>query len=187
MNRNLVCLGVTCFVLSSMPHAMTADEPRPAAIAPVPAQTAVASDRGEESAQEVARELLRLQQQLGGSVVDDRPQLENLPAEVDSYVPAGDFRHRHQLTPHDTTLLTWPQEQALATDRSPVPALRGANPAGGSKVSMLRETALLLDTKAHDLELLDLYEQADSLRAVATRLRSDARAMKRDAASKSAK
>ena len=179
MNRNLGCLVVLCLALSSAPQRMHADEPRQAAVQPIPTPTVIASDRAEESATEVARELLRLQQQLGGSVVSDRPQLEDLQHEVDISTPARDHRHPHQLRPHDTTLLTWPEDQALATDRSTGRARRGAIQSPHSKVSVLRETALLLDTKAHHLEVLDLYEQADALRAVATRLRQDARAMKR--------
>ena len=146
----------------------------------------VANHKASATASEVAREVLRLQEQLGGSVVDDRPQLENLPLEVDGYVPTripARSLHPHRYHNWDTSLLAWPAEQAMVPDGNRMGPPRGGNRIPVSKVSLLRETALLLDTRAHDLESLDLYEQADALREVASRLRTDARAMKREAES----
>lgn len=100
---------------------------------------AVASDLAPMPAEEVAREVLRLQQQMGGSVVTDRPNLQDLI-------------------------------------HSPGPVMPTKDPI--NKVDELREAAWQLDTTAHRLEKLDLYDQADALRDVANRLRHDARKMK---------
>ena len=118
MNRNLTCFVLLCFATSNVANTLFADESSQTALQPQPAPTAVASDRGEQSAVEVAREVLRLQQQLGGSVVDDRPQLENLEPDIHVGLPTRNSPYPPHLrgTP-DTTLLTWPEEQSWATDR----------------------------------------------------------------------
>lgn len=85
--------------------------------------------------EDMAREILQLQQQLGGSVVEKRTDLQG-------WRPEPPSTH-------------------------------------GDQVLLLRETAFQLDEAAHRLELQDLYEQADALRNVATRLRHDARELKR--------
>jgi len=139
-----------------------------------PKELAIASDHApghlSKSAAEVAREVLRLQQQMGGSIVRDRPQLQNLPTQH--------YQHHNDRLPHDTSLLAWPAARGMATDRPSVPPRRTQDLSLQTKVAQLREIALLLDTQAHRLEELDLYEQADALRDVATRLRHDARRMR---------
>ena len=134
----------------------------------------------DDSAEEMAREILQLQQQLGGSIVDERLrgeplQMRSLP---EAYVPPP-----RQLAPPDVTLLAdpafaapWPQHRANhpAAHQS---AGRHSSPMH-SRVRQLRQVAWELDRAAHQLEELDLYEQADAIRAVATRLRRDARLMK---------
>ncbi len=107
---------------------------------------AIASDYKTASeflpAEEVAREVLRLQQQMGGSVVTDRPNLQG-----------------------------WNSPPSPVTPKT-VPI---------NKIDELREAAWQLDTTAHRLENLDLYDQADALRDLANRLRRDAREMKQAA------
>lgn len=109
---------------------------------------AVASDYETASepvpAKEIAREVLRMQQQMGGSVVTDRPNLQG-----------------------------WNPSPSPVTPET-APINKPTN-----KVNELREAAWQLDTTAHRLENLDLYDQADALRDVANRLRHDAREMKR--------
>jgi hypothetical protein len=97
-------------------------------------------------AEAVAREILEIQNELGGSIVSDLFQ-ESPPAaaEAAQWCPAP------------------PEAQRDATWH-------------------LRDTAWRLDASAHQLECLDLYGQADALRELATRLRQDARDIKRQSA-----
>jgi hypothetical protein len=123
--------------------------------------TAVASDRAATdavvaTAEQVARELLQLQQQQGGSVVTDRPALADWH---ESPVTAG-------------TAPRWspgyrPQSQVSPEQRD--------HPTLQRRVQRLRKTARQLDLEAHALEILELYDAADAVRAVATRLRHAAR------------
>ncbi len=126
------------------------------------APSAVASDFKSTPAEEVAREVLRLQQQMGGSVVKNRAELQGW-----DYAPR---------TPDSLEAPPWPispprVEQINASKPIDKPV---------DKVGELREAAWQLDTTAHRLEKLDLYDQADALRGVASRLRHDARKMKND-------
>lgn len=120
----------------------------------------VISDR---SAEEMAREILAIQEKLGGSIV---PQAAPLP----------------ERWPHENNL----NSKALITDRASNrhrPTTLGHNPHSqvqhSKRIHVLRAAAFDLDRTAHELEGLDLYEQADSLRNVASRLRRDARELKR--------
>lgn len=182
MNRIANCFVVFCLALHFGVQSSRADKQERSILDPAPLPTAVASDRAEPTATDVAREVLRLQQQLGGSVVDARTRLKDIPSSSDRYVPTPRDpvppRMRHA---PDTTLLTWPEEQAMVTDRESLVAQGPRRQLPHSKVGLLRETALLLDTRAHHLEELDLYEQADALREVAARLRRDARTLKQKA------
>ena len=117
---------------------------------------AVASDLEPVPAEEMAQEILRLQQQMGGSVVDNRTELQGW-----DYAPR---------TPDSQEAPPWP---TLPSRNAFVETNRPSN-----KVHELREAAWQLDTTAHRLERLDLYEQADALRDVASRLRHDARKIK---------
>jgi len=184
-----------------------ADEPRPAAIDPLHGvdtlqgfdplpsadpsgrQSAVASDLKPASAVDVAREVLRIQQQLGGSVVTDRPDLQGWnapspPAPVTSRQtgpasPQFPAHLPHQLPPQPTTQSSppwsaYPPHKFRDSDleRSAI---------SDHKVNELREAAWQLVSTAHGLEKLDLYDQADALRTVASQLRRDARRMKQQA------
>jgi len=131
-------------------------------------QTALASDRSPDSTEpnptkpdpteNIAREILQLQQQLGGSIVRDREQLRGWPQPVAHEWPPASFQA--------------PSLQAPSPPFAPrMMTLR-------SKIVQLREAAMQLDTTAYRLENLDLYDQADALRDVASRFRRDARAMK---------
>ena len=120
---------------------------------------AVASDLEPVPAEEIASEVLRLQQQMGGSVLRDRAELQG-------------WDHAPR-TPDTQEAPPWPNSPSrveLIEARRPI-----------NKVIELREAAWQLDTTAHRLENLDLYEQADALRGVASRLRHDARKMKQTA------
>lgn len=90
---------------------------------------------------QVVRDLVEIQQQLGGSIVRGSA-LESLAPPTPSTLP-------------------------LAVSPSPV--------------STLREAAWQLDQSAHQLELVDLYEQADTLRDMADQFRQQARNLKRAA------
>jgi len=91
------------------------------------------------SAEAVAREILEIQKELGGSIV---PSL--------SYQP-----------PHPRA--DSPQRIMVTTE---------------TRIDHLRDTAWRLDSASHRLECNDLYSQADALRALASRLRQDARDIK---------
>ncbi len=121
---------------------------------------AVASDLEPVPAEEIAREVLRLQQQMGGSVVENRTELQG-------------WDHAPR-TPDLQEAPPWPTRPSR---NDSIEANRPIH-----KVIELREAAWQLDTTAHRLENLDLYEQADALRDVASRLRRDARKMKQTVA-----
>lgn len=122
-------------------------------------QEAVASDRLSDAAQEEAMELLRRR----GSVLDGRDQFQKFNRPTDP---------------------NWPQSQPYGYTEDKQPPLRFQQlrhltpEQPSSKVVSLREAAWQLETTAHRLENIDLYEQADALREVANRLRRDARKMK---------
>ena len=134
----------------------------------LPRSTAVASDLEPASVEEIARELLQLQQQMGGSVVDGRAQLQDWNA------ASG------PVTPQDAP--AWSAYPPLA----PTVQSHAAFSSHSNKVHELREAAWQLDTTAHRLEKLDLYDQADALRGVASRLRRDARELKQHTTSSAA-
>ena len=139
------------------------DEPRQ-----LQRSSAVASDIAPVSVEDVAREVLQLQQQMGGSVVEDRPQLQ------------GWGPNSGPVTPREAPARSaYPPLGAAVSNRA-------AFPGHAIKVDELREAAWQLDTTAHRLEKLDLYDQADALRSVASRLRRDAREMKQRANSSAA-
>lgn len=98
----------------------------------------------ETTPEEVALEVLRLQEEMGGSIVSEfgTPATWNSPTNVPPNPP-----------------------ESSATSRV-------------SPVHALREVAWQLDQSAYLLESLDLYQQADSLRETAGKLRNDARKMK---------
>ncbi len=121
---------------------------------------AIASDLEPVPPEEIAREVLRLQQQLGGSVVTDRPSLQDWD---ESPMPA---------TPKQATAYR-PKTKLSASDYTP-----DYTPRPIDKVGELRKAVWQLETTAHRLENLELYDQADALRHVANQLRNDAREMK---------
>jgi hypothetical protein len=71
----------------------------------------------------------------------------------------------------------YPLAQAAATGVLSATAQPPAAPDPASPLRVLRSTASHLDETAHRLEEMELYEQADSLREVAQKLRVDARSM----------
>ena len=112
------------------------------------------------TAEEVAQELLEIQQQLGGSIVEQSPQLSEWNG-----APASLGQNTSLPSSVWGTLWTPP---AAAGEHPPVAALRGS--------------AWQLDMAAHRLESHDLYRQADALRKMAEQLRGDARVLKQDIA-----
>ncbi|QEG34498.1 hypothetical protein [Bythopirellula goksoeyrii] len=106
------------------------------------------------AAEEVAREVLRLQEELGGSIVSDFSAPE--PPKSRPWAPP----------PTAPPVPTYHLHQPSWTARQSTP------------VDALRETAWRMEQSAYLLESLDLYSQADALRTTATRLRQDARKIK---------
>lgn len=120
----------------------------------------------------VARELRQIQQALGGSILDQGSRLGRdddpfTPSDADSSKPQAVRRSlsssQMQPNPQDYFQQRWPQ---------PV-VKQHAEPL--ATVGALRQTAAHLEAAANQLETLELYRQADSLRGLAQRLRIDAR------------
>jgi hypothetical protein len=103
------------------------DDPRPPEVSPA----------------EVAREVLRLQEEMGGSIVTD---WNTAPTQVD------------------------PTQRAIYQPNIELPA--------APAVQILRESARQLEQSAHQLESLDLYQQADLLRDMAAKLIKESRRLK---------
>jgi hypothetical protein len=103
--------------------------------------------------EDVAREVVRLQEEMGGSIAAGFGTLGPQKTASPPPVPV------------------------------PLPYVPLANPhsylgSRQSAVQSLREIVWQLELSAHLLESLDLYDQADALRSTADRLRLDARALK---------
>jgi hypothetical protein len=124
--------------------------------APVAAAIVTDQPAAELSPEDVAREVLRLQEEMGGSIVTD----------LDT-APDWSETQRPQLRRAD-----WNQPRP-STRRNTTP----------TAVNILRETARQLEQSAHQLESLDLYPQADGLREMADSLRHDARKLRAEALS----
>jgi hypothetical protein len=107
-----------------------------------------AADRPDAWPEEAAPELRRIQRALGGSIVEGFGEL-----------PRGAPR------------------PATADDQRAGPANQPSGRQRQRAVEALREAAAQLDMSANRLEALELYRQADALRAEAQRLRLDARGM----------
>lgn len=107
-------------------------------------------------AAEVAKEIVKLQEQMGGSVVRDRPGLQGWNAPTVPITPEG------------------PSAPQLRLRVQPNFASAVLN-----KVTALREAARELDAAAHRLEKHDLYTQADAMRELAGRFLSEARTLKK--------
>ena len=143
-----------CLFIVSMATVWADAEP---AVDETPVAAAVVTDQpaAELSPKEVAREVLRLQEEMGGSIVTD---LDTAPG--------------------------WNEPPRAQLRRTGWDRPRTAPPLGGRRdttptaVNILRETARQLEQSAHQLESLDLYSQADALREMADRLRHDARKLR---------
>ena len=151
--------------------------------------SALASDHNHNppSPEAVAREVLQIQQQMGGSIVTDRTGLQDWDPRED-WDQRGRDHARSPVTPRQAP--RWsaspppqPTRPARHLDSAQPVNAQPVNPQPVNKVAELREAAWQLDTTAHRLEKMDLYEQADALREVATRLRRDARLMKQQTGS----
>jgi len=112
----------------------------------------------------VARELLEIQQRLGGSIVSDREVLQDIPP-----LPSVDQVEITDLP------------AAVVQFGSAIPGRQGRanriDPAVGT-VNLLRDAAWQLDQSAEKLERSELYKQADALRNLAHQFRLDARAIR---------
>ena len=122
-----------------------------------PAPAGLANHTTDDQAAEVARQVLELQQQLGGSIIDQSQTL------------AKKNQHTNKKSPQAT-------REKSKSSKKPKSAARTNNPnARHKKVSALRNASWQLETSAHKLENLNLYHHADNLRKLAQRLRQDAR------------
>jgi hypothetical protein len=108
---------------------------------------------------EVAPELQRIQQELGGSIVRGYSTDWN----EDAAAPKGVAQPPATAAPRQAGGAVWASDDS---GRSRGVALR---------IEALREAATKLDAMANALERLELYSQADALRSQAQRLRLDAR------------
>jgi hypothetical protein len=143
-----------CLFIVSMATVWADAEP---AVDESPVAAAVVTDQpsAELSPEDVAREVLRLQEEMGGSIVTD----------LDA-APGWNEPPRAQLR-----RTGWDQPRpSLPRGRQ-----RDMTP---TAVNILRETARQLEQSAHQLESLDLYSQADAIREMADRLRHDARKLR---------
>lgn len=113
----------------------------------------------------VAREIITIQQQLGGPAVSPQWPHSGNPSSKALITDHPDFADPRTVSSTQSSYANFQSSRA--------------NPQA-KKVETLREVAFRLDATAHELEKLDLYEQADSLRQVASRLRKDARALKQE-------
>ena len=165
----LSCFAVGVIALAWSPGDLQADDKQSFPKPTTDIQAAVASDLEPASAEDVARKVLQLQEDMGGSVVKNRVDLQNL---------------NHSPSPLPTRTVPTRPIPPSAAPRTAYPPQSSQTwyPSGTSpkpkKVAVLREAAWQLDSTAHRFELLDLYERADELRVVAARLRRDARRMK---------
>jgi hypothetical protein len=103
---------------------------------------------------EAARESLKIQQQLGGSLVHKYNLLQSIPDRQHLLVPSD--HAPAQLAPGNHPSVNHPNSRS-------------------SPVELLRETASGLDRAANRLEESNLYPQADALREMAQKLRLEAR------------
>ena len=115
-----------------------------------PAGQAVASQEQNEA----ARESLKIQKQLGGTLVDKYNLLQSIPDQQHLLVPSD--HAPAQLAPGDHPSVNYPNSRSSA-------------------VELLRKTASGLDRAANRLEDSNLYSQADALREMAQKLRLEAR------------
>ena len=180
-SRRSRSLGSACLLLALAagarigPSTQTAQGADPVPGADIPANETATTPQTALSAAKVARELLQLQQQQGGSIVYDRPGLAGWPVDrpalpTDRQVPVG------------RPLEVWDRDPEPATPSSPrTPPRRSLRRSAPSAVDSLRAASWQLETTAHRLEKLDLYNQADALRELAHQLRLDARTRQQEA------
>jgi hypothetical protein len=146
-----------CLFVVSMATVWADAEP---AVDETPVAAAVVTDQpaADLSPEEVVREVIRLQEEMGGSIVTDLDV--ELPQREPPRTPArrSDWQDRSRTPSRDR----W---------RDPTP----------TAVNILRETARQLEQSAHQLESLDQYQQADAIREMADKLRHEARNMKAEA------
>lgn len=142
----LVGLAIAALGTSTLP--MRAADQRGPTVAAASTPNPVERPRLAPTADHVARELLQIQQQLGGSIVDKSPELAALPV------------------------------RGRTAAAAPATGVAAVTPAGraATAVDRLRQASWQLETSAHHLELCELYDQADALRQLAAQLRQDARA-----------
>ena len=118
-----------------------------------------ASGYSDTEAEEIARQVLKLQEQLGGSIIQTSQSLEETPGLLQPSQASG---VPLPSPPHTKYKRGAKKQLALAHHR----------------INSLRNAAWQLDSTAHQLEQLDQYPQADALRELAHRLRHDARGQK---------
>jgi len=113
-------------------------------------------------AKEVARQVLKLQEQLGGSIIGQSQMLSK----------------RNTQTLSKWNRVAMPVAPKVPTKQPNSFVESGRLHSAQHEVAALRKAAWQLDTASHRLEQLNLYPQADALRRLAMRLRNDARGLK---------
>lgn len=136
--------------------------------------------RGDETPP-LPAEVRQVQQALGGPAVDSFPQLRPLPGRPmppdagGSWITASDapqpgLYNGPAPTPADP-------RAPHRVEPDPYRPRRDVDPRSRGQATTMREAASRLDQTANQLESLDLYEEADGVRALAQRLRLRARAL----------
>lgn len=130
--------------------------------APAPTVNRATTEPGQPLPKSVAREILEIQQRLGGSIVTDRDALREIaPFSAADHAEVSDY------------------PEALAQFISDFSAGQSAAKncsQAAEMVESLRDAAWQLDQSAENLERSDLYQQADALRNLAQQFRIEARA-----------
>lgn len=141
-----------------------------AAEAPTATDVSTPAVHPNKSDEAVARELLEIQQRLGGSVVAGSDVLQAIPAS-DKSLLTGSVPGSPLETPLNIGPVNPAIQQGLAS-----------SPAG--RIQSLRDAAWQIDRSAELLERSDLFQQADELRDLARQFRSEARTIRTQSAEK---
>lgn len=165
-------------------------DPVPPGKLPGPSGLSGSESLSQQEREDVVRESLKIQRQLGGSLDQKYDLLQSIPNELkptpkgqDLLVPA-DFRPTRQAPDHSAG---WLPPRLQHAPHHPIPGHRSPGCphchhrvaddllTQGQPIKLLRETACELDGAANRLERANLYDQADALRDLAQKLRLTAR------------
>jgi hypothetical protein len=160
--------GLTIAVGAIVVRPARADEPSPDSSVPA---DATATDQAPAAALEVQRAL-------GGPLANQFPQLQAAPDGTPWWKQFRGSRDAGTPFPTTTAGSPWPTWWTPARPRDVVTAAAETPayaPPAVPQISALRRTAAELEMTANRLEEIELYRQADALRELAQRLRTDAR------------